>query len=236
MSLSSRLYLVFCQSFILLLLVSCGSGGKETARDSYKENIQIALITGIQQYKARDYDHALMSLRKVVDHKKTALRDKIEAHKLRAFIYALQEKTKASHDEFRKAFDLDPDFTLDKAEVGNPFWMPPYETARTETGLLKASPGELADQAINAYLKHDYAVALDRFSAALKRKDLGVRDKISCYKYIAFIHALHNRPRETKQAFRNAFQLDRRFTLEKGEYGNPSWTPIYDEVLKEMKK
>ncbi len=222
-------------SILLVVILACG-GTKQSTRTASDHVSNGSLQAGLEAYRARNYELALTHLDQVVRHPQSTTEQKTQAHKVRAFIYALQENAKASQDEFLQAFTLDREFSLDKAEVGNPFWMPPYEAASDLARLLYASPGELTARGVHAYLQRDYAAAMQAFDAALEKKSIVDRDKITCYKHIAFIHALHNRSQEAKQAFRAAFRTDRRFALDKGEYGNPSWTPIYEEVLKEMKK
>lgn len=212
-------------------LLSCG-GSSAVQRESSAPDLDVA----VEQYKARNYDQALGSLSRVIEHRKTKIEQRIEALKLRAFIYALQEQEDAAREEFLKAFALNHDFALDKAEIGNPFWTPPFEAARRQAELLYLPPAELTARAINAYLKRDYTTALEQFTAALSGKNITNRDKLACYKYTAFIHALHHRPNEARQAFRRAFETDARFSLDKGEYGNPLWTPLYEEVRKNLKK
>jgi Tfp pilus assembly protein PilF len=219
--------------FILLSLLpaflSCS--GSTTARRESPD-----LDGAVEQYKARNYDQALLLLSGVIEYRGTKTEKRVEALKLRAFIYAMQQREDAAREEFLKAFALNHDFALDKAEIGNPFWTPPFEAARRQAELLYLPPAELTARALTAYLKRDYTTALEQFTAALNGKNITSRDKLACYKYTAFIHALHHRPNEARQAFRRAFETDSRFSLDKGEYGNPLWTPLFDEVQKNLKK
>lgn len=229
---SSKFLDILILTALILIFTSCGSRQTAVQREPPAPDLAIA----VEQYKARQYEEALATLTAVIEHRTTKTGTKVEAHKLKAFIYALQQKADAARGEFLKAFALKRDFSLDKAEAGNPFWTPPFEGARHQAELLYMPPGELTARAIDAYLKREYTPALERFNAALNHKELKTRDKVTCYKFTAFIHALQNRPQEAKTAFRRAFETDARFSLDKGEYGNPVWTPLYDEVQKEMKK
>ncbi|MBX7150545.1 hypothetical protein K1X84_02810, partial [bacterium] len=191
---------------------------------------------GIESYKQRDYDKARQSFTQASTSKKLSTAQMVTLHKHLAFIYAIQKQNAEAADEFLKAFTLDKSFTLDKAEMGNPYWTPAFEDAQKQFGLLSISGNDLFATAKDHYEKRNYDEALKYFNVILKKIDLALDNKIQSYKYLAFIYAIQKKTDASKDAFKKAFHLNKSFELDKGEYGNPIWTPIFDEVKKSMSK
>ncbi len=90
------------------------------------------LATGINQYEDGNYKAAQKSLHEALDAGLTFQSDKVAAHKYLAFIYCSSGQERACRDEFRRAFELDPQFRLDATEEGHPIWGPIYRAVKAE--------------------------------------------------------------------------------------------------------
>lgn len=231
---------LYLSLFLLFFFVGCASketakkaeGGKATAEK--KEKIDY-LQTGIDAYKARDYEKAKNHLAKAAKQN-LSTDDLVAAHKHLGFIYALQGATDAAYKQFAKAFKLDKSFELEKSELGHPAWTPAFERAQKEASLANAKGSDLFDEGKKFYNKREYTKATRSLETAVTRDDLKTSKKAEAYKLLAFIYAIEKNPAQARAAFVNAFKLDKEFHLEKSEYGNPVWTPIYDEVQKQFQK
>lgn len=233
--------LVFAISLVMGLIASCAADSASTKTKTpkkeqvVKEDIGRLMDDALAAYEARKYDRAKELFLKVVKVKPSKS-NLIKAHKHVAFIYGIQKNPGESKREFIKAFELDPDFELDKAEQGNPFWGPAFENASRDAALIHASAKDLLNKGKEAYGRRAYDEALTFLQAALDKKDIGKSVKIEACKYAAFVYALKKQPAEAKKAFRKAFKTDKNFELDKAEYGNPVWTPLFDGVKKEFQK
>ncbi len=232
--------LVFTLSLVVSLLLSCAADSASTKtttknEKAVKEDVGRLIDDAMTAYGARQYERARELFQKVVKEKppKSNL---IKAHKHLAFIYGIHKNPGESKREFIKAFELDPDFKLDKAEQGNPFWGPAFENASRDAALIHASAKDLLNKGKEAYGRRAYDEALTFLQAALDKKDIGKSVKVESCKYAAFVYALKKQTADAKKAFRMAFETDKNFELDKAEYGNPVWTPLFDGVKKEFKK
>ncbi len=224
--------------FVLVwtLAAGCGTASKQAvSKTERKEDSEALLNLGLEAYKARNYENAKNLLFKASGQNLSG-DQLISAHKHLAFIHALQKNTGAATKEFLKAFYLDKDFQLDNSETGNPLWMPSFIEAAKQFTQTHAAGSELYSEGTNAFEKRNYNAALASLEAAVKKEDLSRDKKAAAYKFIAFIYSIQKKPAYAKAAFRKAFRLNNSFELDKSEYGNPAWTPLYDEVKKEFKK
>lgn len=230
-------------AFAVMILLIVGCSSKETVKSRSaapvkKEEKAIsdnALQNGINAYKARDYEKAKGQFLKASEQK-ISKSDLIQAYKHLAFIYALQNNTDGAYKEFMKAFKLDKSFDLDKSELGHPSWTAAFERAKNESNLLYAKGSDLFDTGKDYYGKRDYANAVRYLEAAVTKDDLKNVKKVEAYKLLAFTYAIQKNTAQAKEAFKNAFKLDPNFQLDKSEYGNPFWTPLYDDAKKQVLK
>jgi len=117
-----------------LLTAGCAS---QTARDIGFDKLaprkaEKLLSTGIHQYEDGNYKGALKSLNDALDAGLTFQADKVAARKYLAFIYCSSGQERACRDEFRRVFELDPQFALDPTEEGHPIWGPIYNGVKAE--------------------------------------------------------------------------------------------------------
>lgn len=124
---------------ILALALALGGCASQTVRDIGLDKIaprkaEKLLSAGLRQYEDGDYKAAAASLREALDAGLTFTSDKLAAHKYLAFIYCASGQERACRDEFHRAFELDPQFSLEPAEQGHPLWGPVYRQVKAEMG------------------------------------------------------------------------------------------------------
>lgn len=119
---------------LLLLTAGCAS---QTARDAGFDKLsprkaEQALNTGIHQYEDGELKAAQKSLQEALGLGLAFDSDKVAAHKYLAFIHCSLNQERQCRDEFRRAFDVDPGFKLERAEIGHPVWGPVYNGVRAD--------------------------------------------------------------------------------------------------------
>jgi Tfp pilus assembly protein PilF len=86
---------------------------------------------GITNYEEGEYDLAEKNLKSALTLGLADPGDKIKAHKYLAFLYCVSGRHTLCQNEFKKAFDIDPGFTLSPAEIGHPIWQPVYDKVKS---------------------------------------------------------------------------------------------------------
>ena len=117
-----------------LLLSGCAS---QTARDIGIDKLaprkaEQSLNSGVRQYEDGELNSAQKSLQDALTLGLTFDTDKVTAHKYLAFIHCASNQEKLCRDEFRRAFEVDPTFKLERAEIGHPLWGPVYNSVRAD--------------------------------------------------------------------------------------------------------
>lgn len=117
-----------------MLAAGCAS---QTARDIGFDKLsprkaEKLLSAGISQYEDGNYKAALKTLNEALDAGLTFHSDQVAARKYLAFIYCSSAQERACRDEFRRVFELDPQFALDPTEEGHPIWGPIYRNVKAE--------------------------------------------------------------------------------------------------------
>ncbi len=121
-------------TMLILLAAGCAS---QTARDTGLDKLSLrkaeqALNVGVQQYEDGELKAAQKSLLEALNLGLAFDSDKVAAHKHLAFIYCSSNQERQCRDEFRRAFDVDPSFKLERAEIGHPVWGPVYNAVRAD--------------------------------------------------------------------------------------------------------
>ena len=147
-----------------------------------------------------DFDNALKNLTASLDHGLLTKADQSIARKYLAFIHCVSNREAQCRDEFRKAFEINPDFSLTTAEDGHPIWGPVYRNVRTqliaerEAAAARVAPAHPARQGrADARRRHGEVRRrrLRRGAARSSRRALkeGLKDKadqVKALKHIAF--------------------------------------------------
>ncbi len=150
-------------------------------------------------------------------------------------------------DEFRKAFEIYPDFALTPAEDGHPIWGPVYRDVRTtliterEASVKKPLiPLGKAEQMLSdGLVKYDageFAPAEKFLEASLKEGLKDKADQVRAMKYVAFTLCLQGKYRECRGEFVKIYEVDPNFDLTPAEAGHPSWTKTFAAAKAHAKK
>jgi len=118
----------------IMILTGCSlrAGKDETAAHPPLSAGEQLMVKGIKSYEEGEYKSAAKNLQDALNTGLPRKTDSAKAHKFLAFIACSSNDTKRCRDEFRKAFEDDPKFTLDAAEAGHPVWGPIYRGVRDQ--------------------------------------------------------------------------------------------------------
>lgn len=119
---------------LFLLMAGCAS---KTSRDIGIDKLSLrkaeqSLSTGVKQYDDGELKLAQKSLQDALSLGLTFDSDKVSAHKHLAFIYCSSNQERQCRDEFRRAFEVDASFKLERTEIGHPLWGPVYTGVRAD--------------------------------------------------------------------------------------------------------
>jgi Tfp pilus assembly protein PilF len=212
----------------------------QITEDVLRTRAQASLAAGVKEYDSGDYPKAESDLNEALAHGLLAKTDQSRARKLLAFIYCTSNREAQCRDEFRKAFEINPEFSLTPAEDGHPVWGPVYRDVRTQliaereaakTVSGQVQPASKAQQMLSdGMVKYDageYAAARTLLDAAITE---GLKDKanlVKAMKYIAFTDCLQKHYRECRAEFIRIYDVDPDFDLAPAEAGHPSWTHTF---------
>jgi hypothetical protein len=152
-------------------------------------------------------------------------------------------------DEFRKAFEIYPEFALSTAEDGHPIWGPVYRNVRTQlvaereaasarkSTFTPRGKGEATlQEGMIKYDAGDYVSAARVLQASL---DEGLESKelrVRAMKHIAFSLCLQEKWRDCREVFVKIYDVDPDFDLTPAEAGHPSWTRTFAGAKARAKK
>jgi tetratricopeptide (TPR) repeat protein len=98
---------------------------------------QQKLAQGLKEYEKGDFKEAADTLQNAIKSGLPAGIDEIIARKYSAFSYCMTRRTSLCRSEFRKIFDLEPDFTLLPSENGHPAWATSYRFEKAAARRVK---------------------------------------------------------------------------------------------------
>jgi tetratricopeptide (TPR) repeat protein len=212
-----------------------------------RERATEQLAAGVKQYEAGEYDNAVKSLSGSLEHGMLSKAEQARARKYLAFSHCVSQRELLCRDEFRKAFEIYPDFSLTSAEDGHPIWGPVYRNVRTQLiaereaqqkkPLIPLAKAEqmLADGMVK-YDAGDYPAAHTMLEAALKEGIKSKDDQVRAMKHVAFSMCLQNKFRECRADFVKIYDVDPNFDLTPAEAGHPSWTKTFAAAKAQAKK
>ncbi len=211
----------------------------QITEDVLRQRAQASLAAGVKEYDAGEYPKAESDLNESLAHGLLAKTDQSRARKLLAFIYCTSNREAQCRDEFRKAFEINPDFSLTPAEDGHPIWGPVYRDVRTQliaereaaTTVGKQPTLTKAQQMLaDGMVKYDageYNAARKLLDAALTEGLSDKANRVKAMKYIAFTDCLEKRYKECRAEFIRIYDVDPEFDLTPAEAGHPSWTHTF---------
>jgi tetratricopeptide (TPR) repeat protein len=225
------------------------SAAPQITEDMLRQRAREQLALGVKQYEAGDFDNAAKSLQGSLDHGLLSKPEQATARKNLAFIFCAAGREAQCRDEFRKAFEIYPDFALTAAEDGHPVWGPVYRSVRTqliaEREAAAGKPMSLLPRSKAEALLADGLVKYDagEFDGAHKLLEAslteGLRDKgdqVRAMKFAAFCSCLLAHYRECRNEFVKIYGVDPNFDLTPAEAGHPSWTKTFASAKAIAKK
>jgi tetratricopeptide (TPR) repeat protein len=203
-----------------------------------RERAAEQLAAGITQYNSGDFDSAVKSLTGSLEHGMLSKTDQSRARKYLAFSHCVSGRETQCRDEFRKAFEINSDFTLSSAEDGHPIWGPVYRNVRTQLiaereaavrrpliPLAKAE--QMFSDGIVKYDTGDYPAARTLLEGALREGLKSKDDQVKAMKHLAFTLCLESRFPQCRAEFVKIYDVDPKFDLTPAEAGHPSWTKTF---------
>lgn len=108
-----------------------------------------------------------------------------------------------------------------------------------DIGLDKLAPRK-AEQELSAGLKSyedgHYAQAQKQIQNALNSELTFKSDRVTAYKYLAFIHCVSDRKKQCRASFKEALEINPDLQLSAAESGHPMWGPVFREVQAEQRQ
>jgi Tfp pilus assembly protein PilF len=92
------------------------------------------------------------------------------------------------------------------------------------------------NKGVENYEEGNYIASVEALNNVLQTKLADKEDKVSAYKYLAFIHCVSGRERMCYDAFRKALELDPNFELTRAEAGHPVWGPVFRSAKAKFQK
>ena len=215
----------------------------QITEQSLRDRAQEQLALGVKQYDAGEFDSAMKNLQASLEHGMLSKVEQARARKYLAFSHCVAGRELHCRDEFKKAFEIYPDFQLSTAEDGHPIWGPVYRSVRTQLitereaaqrkpiTLLPQSKGEtLLGDGVVKYDSGDYASAQRLLENALKEGLREKTDQVRALKYLAFTLCLENKWAPCRATFVKIYDIDPKFDLLPAEAGHPSWTKTFAQA------
>jgi tetratricopeptide (TPR) repeat protein len=212
-----------------------------------RERATEQLAAGVKQYETGEYDNAVKSLTGSLEHGMLSKAEQARARKYLAFSHCVSGREILCRDEFRKAFEIYPDFALTSAEDGHPIWGPVYRNVRTqliterEAAVKKpliplGKAEQVLSDAIVKYDAGDYPAAHALLETALKEGLKSKEDQVKAMKHVAFTLCLQNKITACRAEFVKIYSVDPEFDLAPAEAGHPSWTKTFAAAKAQAKK
>lgn len=108
-----------------------------------------------------------------------------------------------------------------------------------DIGLDKLAPRK-AEQELAAGLKSyengQYPQAMRHIQTALNNDLTFKSDRITAYKYLAFIHCASERKKQCRAAFKDALEINPDMELTPAEAGHPIWGPVFRDAHAEQRQ
>ena len=205
------------------------------------------LAAGVKQYDTGDFDNAVKSLTASLDHGLLSKVEQSRARKYLAFSHCVSNREVQCRDEFRKAFEINSDFSLTSAEDGHPIWGPIYRNVRTqliaerEAAVRKpliplAKAEQMLSDGIVKYDAGDYPAAQTLLEGSLREGLKSKDDQVKAMKHLAFTLCLESKFPACRAAFVKIYDVDPKFDLTPAEAGHPSWTRTFAAAKAQARK
>ena len=215
--------------------------------DSLRLRAREQLVTGLKLYETGDYEGALRSLQASLDHGLLEKADQGIARKHLAFVHCVAGREAQCAAEFRRAFEIDPEFALTIAEDGHPIWGPVYRTVRATLiaereaaqGKPRASLEKAEQMLVDGLVKYEageFEESLKLLEAAFREGLKNKPDQVRALKHVAFSLCLMNRWPACRAEFVRIYDIDPDFDLTPAESGHPSWIRTFASAKAQAKR
>ncbi|HLX24445.1 MAG TPA: TssQ family T6SS-associated lipoprotein [Usitatibacter sp.] len=223
------------------------SAAPQITEDMLRERAQNDLANGVKLYDAGDYDGAVKSLTASLDHGLLTKQDQARARKYLAFSHCVSGRDPQCRAEFRKAFEIYPDFALTPAEDGHPIWGPVYRDVRTQLIAEREAAvrkpliplGKAEQMLSDGLVKYDaaeFAPAEKLLEGALKEGLKAKDDQVKAMKFLSFAYCLQGKYKDCRAEFVKIYDVDPTFDLAPAEAGHPSWTHTFAAAKAQAQK
>jgi len=127
----------FYRSLVVVSTILISACASQASRDIGFDKLaprkaEQALNNGVRLYEDGELKTAQKNLQEALNLGLTFDSEKVSAHKYLAFIYCASNQERQCRDEFRRAFEIDQEFKLDRTEIGHPLWGPVYNSVRAD--------------------------------------------------------------------------------------------------------
>jgi|GraSoiStandDraft_60_1057301.scaffolds.fasta_scaffold268537_2 hypothetical protein len=131
-------------------LVVAGAGALQACQSTpptssiaqlYQRPAERSLVDGIRLYDGGEFEHSEAALHMAIAANLADRRDVAVAYKYLAFIACAFNRGTECALDFTNAFNADPDFRLNDAEIGHPLWGPVYRRVAQALGHPDRSAG-----------------------------------------------------------------------------------------------
>lgn len=131
---------------ILIAMCALVLGGCVTTR-SCDDNAEVRLFrtptefmvnNGIHNYEDGNFSASMSILQSLVENKAATKNEKLLAYKYLAFNHCISPteskdtRERMCRDSFRRAFEINPNFSLTQAEAGHPVWGPIFSSVKNK--------------------------------------------------------------------------------------------------------
>lgn len=108
------------------------STGTQPSTAKTTTNPEDLLASGVKEYEDGDYKKGARLLQSSLNSGLASKSDQAKAYKYLAFINCVSNNEKACRDMFKKAFAIDPRFSLTPSEASHPVWGPVYKGVKAD--------------------------------------------------------------------------------------------------------
>jgi hypothetical protein len=222
----------------------------QITESSLRDRADKQLADGVKQFEAGDYDNAVKNLTASLEHGLLPKAEQARARKYLAFSHCVSNREAQCRDEFRRAFEIYPEFALAPAEDGHPIWGPIYRNMRTQlvaereaeaarrpsifTSVSKSE--QMLSDGLVKYDAGDYPAAHALLVGSLKEGLKAKDDQVRAMKYVAFTLCLEGKAGPCRAEFVKIYEVDAKFDLTPAEAGHPSWKATFASVKAQAKK
>ena len=108
-----------------------------------------------------------------------------------------------------------------------------------DVGLDKLAPRKAEQELANglkSYEDGQYPQAMKHIQNALTNDLTFKSDRITAYKYLAFIHCASERKKQCRASFKDALEINPDLDLSPAEAGHPLWGPVFRDVKAEQRQ